>query len=150
MTVTSNQESEPLRALADRARFKVWSRDILRLSDIDHQRHVNNAVHPGLFTNGRYALIHTRLEPLVEPGTAFALVKISIEYLNEMHFPGEVEVGTLVRRIGTSSVTYGQAIFNKGKCAAVAESVMVMLDGQTRRPKPLPAAAIAELETLRG
>ncbi len=144
------QQSESLRALADRARFKVWSKDILRLSDLDHQRHVNNAVHPQLFTNGRYALIHGRLLPLVGHGHAFALVKISIEYLNEMHFPGEVDVGTLVRRIGTSSVTYGQAIFNNGKCAAVAESVMVMLDGQTRRPKALPAAAVAELEKLRG
>ncbi len=146
----SEQNAEPLRALAERTRYKIWSKDILRLSDLDHQRHVNNAVHPGLFTNGRYALIHGRLMPLVEHGTAFALVKISIEYLNEMHYPGEVDVGTLVRRIGNSSVTYGQAIFYNGKCAAVAESVMVMLDGKTRRPKPLPAAAAAELEKLRG
>jgi acyl-CoA thioester hydrolase len=66
-----------------------------------------------------------------------------------MHYPGEVEVGTLVRRIGNSSVTYGQGIFYNGKCASVAESVMVMLDGKTRRPKTLPAAVIAELETMR-
>jgi acyl-CoA thioester hydrolase len=141
---------EPLRALAERARYAVWSKDILRLSDLDHQRHVNNAVHPGLFTNGRYALIHGRLRDFVEPTDAFALVKITIEYMSEMHYPGEVDVGTLVRRIGKSSVTYGQAIFNNGRCAAVAESVMVMLDGSTRRPKPLPPAAIAELEKLRG
>ncbi len=147
---TVEAAAEPLRALAERARFKVWSKDILRLSDLDHQNHVNNAVHPGLFTNGRYALIYGRLRPHVEPTNGFSLVKITIEYLNEMHYPGEVEVGTLVRRIGTSSVTYGQAIFNDGKCAAVAESVMVMLDGKTRRPAPLPAAAIAALESLRG
>ncbi len=145
----TGQENQPLRALADRALFKVWSRDILRLSDIDHQKHVNNAVHPGLFTNGRFALIHGRLGHLTDPGDAFALVKITIEYLSEMHYPGEVEVGTLVRRIGNSSVTYGQGIFYNGKCASVAESVMVMLDGKTRRPKALPAAVIAELETMR-
>jgi len=149
MTVTEH-ETEPLRALAERARYKVWSRDVLRLSDLDHQRHVNNAVHPELFTNGRYALIHGRLREFVNPTDAFALVKITIEYMNEMHYPGEVDVGTLVRRIGKSSVTYGQAIFNNGKCAAVAEAVMVMLDGKTRRPKQLPPAAVAELEKLRG
>jgi acyl-CoA thioester hydrolase len=143
-------EAEPLRSLAERARYAVWSKDILRLSDLDHQRHVNNAVHPGLFTNGRYALIYGRLREFVEPTDAFALVKITIEYMSEMHYPGEVDVGTLVRRIGKSSVTYGQAIFNNGRCAAVAESVMVMLDGATRRPKPLPPAAIVELEKLRG
>ena len=142
-------EPAPLRALADRERFKVWSKDILRLSDLDHQRHVNNAVHPQFFTNGRYSLIHGRLRELVDPTDAFALVKTTIEYMNEMHFPGDVDVGTTVLRIGNSSVTYGQAIFNNGKCAAVAESIMVMLDGKTRRPKALPAAAIAELEKLR-
>ena len=147
--VAATTESESLRALADRARYMVWSKDILRLSDLDHQRHVNNAVHPQLFTNGRYALIRGRLRQLVDASDAFALVKITIEYMNEMHYPGDVEVGTLVRRIGKSSVTYGQAIFNNGKCAAVAESVMVMLDGKTRRPKALPPAAIAELEALR-
>ena len=142
-------EAEPLRALADRARYRFFSRDILRLSDLDHQRHVNNAVHPSLFTNGRYALIHGHLRQSVAATDAFAMVKVTIEYLSEMHFPGEVEVGTLVRRIGNSSLTFGQAIFNNGKCAAVAESVMVMLDGKTRRPKALPPAAIAELEALR-
>ena len=140
---------EPLRALADRARFIMWSKDIVRLSDLDHQGHVNNAVHPEFLTNGRYALIHGRLRPLVAPTDAFALVRTTIEYMNEMHYPGEVDVGTLVRRIGNSSVTYGQAIFYNGKCAAVAESTMVMLDGKTRRPKPLPSAAVAELEKLR-
>lgn len=143
-------EAEPLRALAERTRFKVFNRDILRLSDLDHQKHVNNAVHPDLFTNARYALIRGHLRDCVTSTDAFALVKITIEYLSEMHYPGEVEVGTLVRRIGNSSVTYGQAIFYKDKCAAVAESVMVMLDGRTRRPKPLPAAAVTELKKLMG
>jgi acyl-CoA thioester hydrolase len=142
--------ADSLRALADRARYSVFSHDILRLADLDHQRHVNNAVHPNLFTNGRYVLIHDRLREFVASTDAFAIVRITIEYLNEMHFPGEVEVGTLVRRIGNSSLTFGQAIFYKDKCAAVAEAVMVMLDGRTRRPKPLPAALIVELKKLMG
>ncbi len=144
------QQAEPLRALADRARFRLFSRDILRLSDLDHNKHINNAVHPQLFTDGRYALIHGRLQPLLEPADAFALVKITIEYMAEMHFPGEVEVGTLVRRVGTTSLTFGQAIFYRNACAAVAEPVMVMLDARTRKPKQIPAALRADLEKLRG
>ena len=144
------QQAEPLRALADRARFRLFSRDILRLSDLDHNKHINNAVHPQLFTDGRYALIHGQLQPLLGPTDAFALVKITIEYMAEMHFPGEVEVGTLVRRVGTTSLTFGQAIFYQNACAAVAEPVMVMLDARTRKPKQIPAALRVELEKLRG
>ena len=88
--------------------------------------------------------------PLHDKGTILDDLRIraampTIEYLREMHHPGEVECGTLVRRVGRSSITFGQALFNDGKCAAVAEAVMVLLDPKTRRPKPLPAAVVAQL-----
>ncbi len=137
-----------LRALADRANFVVWNEDTLRLSDIDHQHHVNNAVHAVLFTNGRYHFIKHYIRPHGAGEMPLALVRITIEYLREMHHPGEVECGTLIQRIGRSSVTFGQALFNDGKCAAVAESVMVLLDPKTRRPKPLPAAVVAQLASF--
>ncbi len=138
-----------LRALADRANFTVWNKDSLRLSDLDHQNHVNNAVHAVLFTNGRFNFIQRNLRPHVAGAAPLALVKITIEYLNEMHHPGEVECGTLIRRVGRSSVTFGQALFNEGRCAAVAEAVMVLLDPETRRAKPLPPEAVAQLELFR-
>jgi acyl-CoA thioester hydrolase len=138
-----------LRALADRANFVVWNKDTLRLSDHDHQDHVNNAVHAVLFTNGRYNFIQRNLRPHVAGEAPLALVRITIEYLNEMHHPGEVECGTSIRRVGRSSVTFGQALFNEGRCAAVAESVMVLLDPATRRAKPLPPEAVAQLERFR-
>jgi acyl-CoA thioester hydrolase len=139
------QDREPLRSLADRANFTVWNTDILRLSDLDHQRHVNNAVHAVLFTNGRYHFIQHHVRPHGAGDMPLALVRITIEYLNEMHHPGEVECGTLIRRVGRTSITFGQALFKDGKCAAVAESVMVLLDPKTRRPKPLPPEAVAHL-----
>ncbi len=134
-----------LRALAERANFTVWNTDTLRLSDIDHQRHVNNAVHAGLFTNGRYHFIEHHVRPHGEEDMPLALVRITIEYLREMHHPGEVECGTLIRRIGRTSITFGQALFNDGKCAAVAESVMVLLDPKLRRPRALPQDVVTQL-----
>ena len=118
------------------------------MADIDHQGHVNNAVHPVLFTNGRYDFILRNLPDRVAAGDLFALVKITIEYLGEMHHPGEVEVGTLVRRVGRTSITFGQGMFNGGRCVAVSESVMVLLDAATRRAKPWPAEALAVLDRL--
>ena len=138
-------EGASLRALADRANYAVWNTDILRVSDLDVQHHVNNAVHAVLFTNGRYLFIQRHVRPHGAGKLPLALVRITIEYLREMHHPGEVECGTLVRRVGRSSITFGQALFNDGKCAAVAEAVMVLLDPKTRRPKPLPAAVVAQL-----
>jgi acyl-CoA thioester hydrolase len=143
------RDRELLRSLTDRANFAVWNSDTLRLSDLDYQGHVNNAVHAGLFSNGRYHFIQHHVRPQGAGDMPLALVRITIEYLSEMHHPGEVECGTLIRRIGRSSITFGQALFKDGKCAAVAESVMVLLDPKTRRPKPLPAAAVAQLARFR-
>ena len=81
--------------------------------------------------------------------TGFAVARIAIEYLGEMHLPGEVECGTLVRRIGRTSLTFGQALFKDGKCAAVSETVMVIVDADSRRPLPLAPEAIALLERFR-
>ena len=139
------QDRESLRSLADRANFSVWSTDTLRLSDLDYQGHVNNAVHALLFTNGRFNFIQRHVRPHGAGDMPLALVRITIEYLREMHHQGDVECGTLIRRVGRSSITFGQTLFNDGKCAAVAEAVMVLLAPKTRRPKPLPAAVVAQL-----
>src|SRR5258708_4974119 len=135
----------PLRSLADRSRFSVWNPDKLRLADVDHQGHVNNAVHAVLYTNGRHEFFRRHLRPYTAKTDLFAMVKMTIEYLSEMHYPGEVEVGTLIRRIGRSSITFGQGMFNDGRCIAVSEAVMVMLDPVTRRAKPLSPEAVTQL-----
>jgi acyl-CoA thioester hydrolase len=131
--------------LEDRRRFKVWNTDKLRLTDVDHQHHVNNAVFAVLYTSGRHDFIHAHVRPLVAESDMFAMVKITIEYLAEMHYPGEVEVGTLIRRLGRTSITFGHGMFKDGKCVSVAEAVMVLLDPATRRPKALPPTAASEL-----
>lgn len=141
----SEQGSGPLRTLADRARFNAWTHDKLRLADIDHQGHVNNAVHPVLFTNGRYEFMQRHLRSHMAKTDMFAMVKTTIEYLNEMHYPGEVETGTLVLRLGRSSIAFGQGMFNDGRCIAVSESIMVLLDAATRRSKPWPPEIVTLL-----
>lgn len=142
---TPGKDLEPLRSLADRSRFSVWNTDKLRLADVDHQGHVNNAVHAVLYTNGRFEFFRQHLRQHAATTDLFAIVKITIEYLSEMHYPGEVEVGTLIRRVGRSSITFGQGMFKEGRCVAVSESVMVLLDNVTRRAKPLPPAAVTQL-----
>ena len=131
--------------LADRKRYKIWNTDKLRLTDVDHQHHVNNAVFAVLYTSIRADFLQTYVRPLVAKTDMFALVKITIEYLAEMHYPGQVDVGILIKRLGRTSITFAQVMFKDGKCVSVAEAVMVLLDPATRRAKPLPVDAAAKL-----
>jgi acyl-CoA thioester hydrolase len=123
----------------------MWNTDKLRLTDVDHQHHVNNAVFAVLYTSVRADFLYAHVRPLVAESDMFALVKITIEYLAEMHYPGEVEVGIAIRRLGRTSITFAQGMFKDGKCVSVADAIMVLLDPDTRRAKPLPHGAAAAL-----
>ena len=139
------QTDKPQHPLANRARYKVWNMEKLRLTDLDHQHHVNNAIFGVLYTSVRHDFLRSHVRPLVAESDMFAMVKITIDYLAEMHYPGEVEVGTLIRRLGRTSITFGHGMFKDGKCVSVAEAVMVLLDPATRRAKSLPADAVTKL-----
>ena len=119
------QSGKAAHPLADRKRYKVWNTDKLRLTDVDHQHHVNNAIFAVLYTSVRADFLQKHVRPLAAKGDMFALVKITIEYLAEMHYPGEVEVGLVIKRVGSTSMTFAQGMFKDGKCVSVAEAVMV-------------------------
>jgi acyl-CoA thioester hydrolase len=139
------QSGKAAHPLADRTRYKVWNTDKLRLTDVDHQHHVNNAIFAVLYTSVRADFLEKYVRPLAAKSDMFALVKITIEYLAEMHYPGEVEVGLAIKRLGSTSITFAQGMYKDGKCASVAEAVMVLLDPVTRRAKPLPADIATKL-----
>ncbi|MGH8618844.1 MAG: acyl-CoA thioesterase [Burkholderiales bacterium] len=131
--------------LADRARFSVWTPDRIRLIDLDFQHHVNNVAFASFCATGRYNFLQTYFRPLVGFENIFSVVKLTIDYLGELRYPGDVETGTLVRRFGRSSFVFGQGLFSEGVCVATSEAVMVYVDGRTRKALPVPAEVIAAM-----
>lgn len=59
---------------------------------------------------------------------------MTVSFLAESHWPGTVELGSGVMRIGTSSLTVGSAAFKDGTCIAAAEMTVVRLKGKTAHP----------------
>lgn len=130
------------------AAYAAWTSVDLRFNDTDLNGHVNNAVFATLLESGRVALLYDAEGCIAGPGIGFSLVRLSVDFIAEMRYPGIAEIGTRVERIGRTSLTLGQGIFNAGTCAAVAETVVVMIDLAARRPAPLPAAVTARLIPL--
>jgi acyl-CoA thioester hydrolase len=79
------------------------------------------------------------------PGATFVLVRMEVNYMKELHWPGTVEVGTGVAEFGRSSFKVAQAIFRDGACAAAGLATLVCIDLTTRKARPLPEEAIAKL-----
>lgn len=117
--------------------FPARTFDKLRYGDTDRQGHINNAVFATLFETGRVNVIHEGETKLLKPGFSFVIARIAIDYRAELFWPGRVEIGTRVKAVGRSSVTFSQALFQDGKLAAMAESVVVQVDASARRPAAL-------------
>lgn len=128
--------------------YPVQTTEKLRYADTDRQGHINNAVFATLVEAGRVTFLYDADKPLAPDGTQFVIAELNITFLKELNWPGEVQVGTGVSRIGNSSFTLAQAIFTGSQCAARAESIIVLMDDKTRRSTPLPEATLAILKTL--
>ena len=128
------------------ATFRHWTPVTIRFSDQDSMGHVNNVAYAAYVESGRNAFVTQYLKADTHPGIDFVLARVMIDYRFEMHYPGTVEVGTCIKRIGNSSITIGTGIFKDGRNYATAESTNVFIDLATRKPCPIPADVRAELE----
>jgi acyl-CoA thioester hydrolase len=125
-------------ALDQRGSFKTWTFDKLRFADTDLNGHVNNAAFATFCESGRVAFLYDEKDPWAPPGHAFVIVRLAIDFRAELFYPGTVDIGTRVARIGRSSFTLAQGIFNGEVCAATAESVGALIDVGERRAVALP------------
>lgn len=139
----------PVRNALRLENFLHHAADIIRLGDLDHQGHVNNAVYATYFETGRVHFMRDTFGGLRFGDRNFVVARVEINYLRELHWPGNVTVGTGVERIGTSSVTYAQAVFHEGACAASGRTTMVMIDRATRRPVAMAHDTLAPLQRLK-
>jgi hypothetical protein len=78
----------------------------------------------------------------------FVLARLILDYRREMRWPGAVEIGTRVERIGRSSITLAQALFQNDCCVATAQSVAVLIDARSRRACPIPLASVQRLQSF--
>lgn len=147
-------------ALPTEADFPFWSDEKVRISDTDHNGHVNNTATGQYCEAGRgEVMLHVAGSRGAGRGFAMAVARVAIDYRREIHWPGRVRVGTRVARVGRSSITVAQGLFWRppeaaadapGLLFATAESVMVILDPTTRRSMPLPEVLRERFAALAG
>ena len=128
--------------------FPHIRKESVRYADTDRQGHVNNAVFSTFFECSRTSILYDPGRGLITPDSEFVIVKIELEYLSEINWPGSVEIGTRVVKLGRSSVNAEQAIFQNGICSAVSKNIMVMIDSKTRKSTPLTNGAALAFEDL--
>ncbi len=132
--------------LKRRTAYAEWTRDTIRYRDLDPNGHVNNGAINEFFEDGRVQFRAARMAALGgDILTGFAVVKFAATYHTHLQFPGAVDIGTVVTRIGASSFDLGQGVFNGDECIATAAVISVYFDPATGRSVKLPEALRAIL-----
>jgi acyl-CoA thioester hydrolase len=118
--------------------FPITTVEKLRFADTDRYGHITNTVFAVCCQNARMELLCDPLRIPIPSNSQFVIAKLVLEFRAEMQWPGTVEIGTSVARIGRSSATLLQALFVRDRCVAVAESVVALINTTTRRSLVLP------------
>lgn len=143
--MTEHLTARPRKPLPQLADYPHQTADTIRYGDLDSQGHVNNAVFSTYFETGRLTMLWNADLGIAIAGATYVLVRTEIDFLQELHWPGAVTIGTAVAEFGRSSFTVMQAIFHNGTCAASGRATLVMLDSTSRRAQPLPDDEISRL-----
>jgi acyl-CoA thioester hydrolase len=130
------------------ADFPTTTVEKLRFADTDRHGHITNSVFAVCCQNARMELLCDPRRVPIPRNTQFVIAKLVLEFRAEMHWPGTVEIGTRVERVGRSSATLAQALFVQEACVATAESIVALMDMTTRRPALLPEETAAALRAM--
>ena len=135
----------PSRAIPDLADYPHRVAEIVRFGDLDPQGHANQAIFLTYFESGRVAMFRNPDLSIGVPGITYVMVRVEVDYMKELRWPGNLEIGTGVLEFGRTSFKVAQVIFRDGVCAGAGRATLVCMDLKTRKATPIPQAAIDRL-----
>lgn len=134
-----------------RDNYRWFMRIATRWADNDAYGHVNNTVYYQWFDTAVNAwLVEAGLLDIERGDPIGLVVETGCTYFAPLSFPGDVEVGIAVERLGASSVTYRIGVFDAGSAEPSAQGhfTHVYVGRANRRPAPLPEAWRGKLEAI--
>ena len=117
--------------------FPLKTFDKIRYADTDRQGHVNNAVFSSFLETGRVEILYNPAYPIKSGDTSFVIASLKLDFLNEIEWPGQIDIGTGVMKIGNSSIVLFQMLFQQAICVAKAETVIVQVYNNKTGTAPL-------------
>jgi YbgC/YbaW family acyl-CoA thioester hydrolase len=123
-------------------RLETKTEIIVRSTDIDVNRHVNNAKYVEYLEWGReefYERSGADYQSLLAIGVITVTVNLNLSYRRECRQGETLIVQSRPARLGRTSFVVRQEIWTQaGALAADAEVTIVTIDSVTRRPRPVP------------
>lgn len=121
-----------------------------RYGDMDSNAHLNNLALESLHENARATMNRNLFADIYDVSTRRLRLVTSqnaVHFLAEVHWPGTIQTGAGVGRIGRTSFVASTGLFVDGNCVGVCDTVLVLLGDEG--PVPIPDDRLAALESVR-
>ena len=105
----------------------------LRFNDTDRLGHVNNAVFAVMLEQGRSELAVEAGLPMGGGDSMLVIVRLELDFVGEMMWPGDVRIETEVIRLGGRSFTMQQRLVHRDAECGRAQTVLVVMDKTSKR-----------------
>ena len=103
----------------------IFTNIVPRVSETDGVGHINNVFVPIWFEAGRREIFRIFSPNLDFVNWKLALVKVTIEYLDQLYLAENVEIRTGIEKIGNSSFTIKEEIHQTDRLCAKGEAIYV-------------------------
>lgn len=116
-----------------------------RFSETDALGHINNTVIPVWFESARDPVFRIFNASLDLNSWNLIIAKIEVNYSAQIQYQAQVEIRTSIKKVGNSSFTVFQQVFQAGQCVAFGECIMVKFDYVTNKSAAITDEEKAEL-----
>ena len=127
----------------------IFTNIVPRVSETDGVGHINNVFVPIWFEAGRREIFRIFSPKLDFVNWKLALVKVTVEYVDQLYLAENVEVRTGIQKIGNSSFTIREEIFQTNRLCAKGESIYVNYNFQENKSEAISNEIRNKLQSIK-
>ena len=127
----------------------IFTKIVPRVSETDGVGHINNVFVPIWFEAGRREIFRIFSPNLDFINWKLALVKVTVEYLDQLYLAEDVDVRTGVEKIGTSSFAIKEEIYQTNRVCAKGHAIYVNYNFRDKKSEPISNDIRNRLESIK-
>ena len=127
----------------------IFTKIVPRVSETDGVGHINNVFVPIWFEAGRREIFRIFSPKLDFINWKLALVKVSVEYIDQLYLAEDVDIRTGIEKIGTSSFTIKEEIHQTNRICAKGQAIYVNYNFRDKKSEPISKEIRNRLESIK-
>jgi acyl-CoA thioester hydrolase len=127
----------------------IFTKIVPRVSETDGVGHINNVFVPIWFEAGRREIFRIFSPKLDFINWKLALVKVTVEYVDQLYLAEDVDVKTGIEKVGTSSFTIKEEIHQTNRICAKGQAIYVNYNFRDKKSEPISNEIRNRLESIK-